>query len=85
MLNRHADRLAVMLYLLVMNKPSICASECALAHVVNNKLSVVIAMCDRLAEHATDPEVVAGLRVIHMAAEALADEFNKPLSRSTGA
>ncbi len=42
-------------------------------------------MCDRLAEHATDAEVAAGLRVIHMAAEALADELNKPMSRSTGA
>lgn len=68
-----------------MEKPPICAGECALAHVVNNKLSVIMAMCDRLAEHATDAEVVAGLRVIHMAAEALADEFNRPMRRSTGA
>jgi len=68
-----------------MERAPICASECALAHVVNNKLSVIIAMCDRLAEHATDAEVAAGLRVIHMAAEALADELNKPMSRSTGA
>jgi len=56
-----------------------------LTHIVNNKLSVIMAMCDRLYENATDPQVVAGLRVIHMAAQTLADEFNKPLGRSTGA
>jgi len=74
-----------LLYVPVMNKLPICASECALAHVVNNKLSVVLAMCDRLSEHTTDQEVLAGLRVIHMAAQALADEFNKPLRRGQGA
>jgi hypothetical protein len=68
-----------------MNKPPICASECALAHVANNKLSVIMGMCDRLFQNATDPEVLAGLRVIHMAAQALADEFNKPSSQSAGA
>jgi len=55
-----------------------------LTHILNNKLSVIMAMCDRLYENATDPRVVAGLRVIHTAAQTL-DEFNKPLGRSTGA
>ncbi len=44
-----------------------------------------MAMCDRLYENATDPQVVAGLRVIHMAAQTLADEFNKPLGQGQGA
>jgi len=42
-------------------------------------------MCDRIFEETTDPQVIAGLRVIHMAAQALADEFNKPLGRGQGA
>jgi len=42
-------------------------------------------MCDRLFQQTTDPQVATGLRVIHMAAQALADEFNKPMSHSTGA
>lgn len=66
---------------LVMNRPS----KSALVHVVNNKLNVIIATCDLLFQRATDPEVVARVHVIHTAAQALADEFNKPLSRSTGA
>jgi len=33
-------------------------------------------MCDRLFQQTTDPQVATGLRVIHMAAQALADEFN---------
>ena len=68
-----------------MNRPSSCASECALAHLANNKLSVIMGMCDRLFQQTTDPQVATGLRVIHMAAQALADEFNKPMSHSTGA
>jgi len=56
-----------------------------LTHIVNNKLSVIMAMCDRIFEQSTDPQVIAGLRVIHMAAQALADEFNKPLRQGQGA
>jgi hypothetical protein len=74
-----------LLYVSVMNRPSTCASECALAHVVNNKLGIITATCDLLLERATDPAVVAWLRVIETAAKALADEFNKPLSRTQGA
>ena len=70
---------------LAMNRQSNCASECELAHLANNKLSVIIGMCDRIFEQTTDPQVVAGLRVIHMAAQALADEFNKSLRRGQGA
>lgn len=69
---------------LVMSKPSMCASE-ALAHVVNNKLSVITATCDLLLEHATDPKVVTWLRAIQTAATALGDEFKKPLNRGQGA
>jgi hypothetical protein len=68
-----------------MNRPSSCAIECELAHLANNKLSVIIGMCDRIFEQTNDPQVIAGLRVIHMAAQALADEFNKPLRRGQGA
>ena len=56
-------------------------SELELAHVADNKLSVIMAMCDKLREQAADPQVVEGLLVIHMAAQALANEFKKPVSR----
>ena len=69
-----------------MNRPTICAAECALAHVVNNKLNVILATCDLLSGCATDdPLALARLQRIRDAVKALADEFNKPLSRSQGA
>ncbi len=55
-----------------------------LTHVVNNKLSVIIAMCDHLFQQSSDPAIVAGLHTIHMAAQTLADEVNKPLGRGQG-
>jgi hypothetical protein len=69
----------------VMNRPSICAKECELAHTLNNKISVIMAMCELLSEHLTDPTVTARLRVIHEAAKTMGDEINKPLNRSAGA
>ena len=63
-----------------------CRDKCALAHVVNNKLKVILAACDLLSEGTTDdPLALARLQRIRDAAKALADEFNKPLSPGTGA
>jgi hypothetical protein len=63
----------------------VCDTRFALTHLVYNKLAISTGECELLVECATDPAVVVRLRMIHEAAKAIADEINKPLSRSKSA
>jgi hypothetical protein len=68
-----------------MNRISVCDDRCALAHFLNNKMNIILGTCDLLSQHTTDPVVVDRLLAIRVAAKAMIDEINKPLSRSQGA
>ena len=68
-----------------MNRAPECSDKCGLAHVLRNKLAIIVGTCELLSQHATDPETVVRLRNIKEAAEAMADAIDKPMSRSQGA
>lgn len=69
-----------------MNRAPECSETCGLAHVLRNKLAIILGTCEILSEQlATNPETLARLRHITDAAKAMADVVNKPLGRSQGA
>jgi hypothetical protein len=69
-----------------MNKAADCSERCKLAHVLCNKLAIIVGTCELLSQQfATNPEALARLQHISDAAKAMADALNKPLSLSQGA
>jgi hypothetical protein len=68
-----------------MNRPPECHDKCELAHVLFNKLAIILGTCELLSQQTTNPETAARLRKISEAAKAMADAINKPLSRGQGA
>ncbi len=68
-----------------MNRAPICGDRCTLAIFLNNKINIILWTCDQLSQHTSDPEVVDRLLAIRATVRAMANEINKPLSRSQGA
>jgi hypothetical protein len=67
-----------MLYASLMSKPS-QSGEPLLAHSLNNKLAIILGICDLMSETAIgDPLALARLHRIRDAAKEMGDELNKP-------
>ncbi len=65
-----------------MNRVSVCADRCALAHSLNNQINIILGTCDLLSEmpsqQTTDPQVMDRLLRIRAAATVMADEIAGP-------
>jgi len=68
-----------------MNMTQVCDDRCVLAHLLNNKINIILGTCDLLSAYTTDPEIVVRVLAIRAAARAMTDEINKPLGQSKGA
>jgi hypothetical protein len=69
-----------------MSKAVDCHETCRLAHVLRNKLAIIVGTCELLSQQfATNPETLARLQHISDAAKAMADAISKPLSLRQGA